>query len=490
MIKNKHLLFLLFLGISTSYSYAQTAPALSAIKEADLKSDIYYLASDEMRGRRAGTLDELNAATWLAKRAEDAGLKPAGDNGTYFQFFPLYRTTVASNSEISINGQNVELWKDAYQVSPVETNVEGQPIWLNTLDDTTANLKNKIVAMKLLPPDKLPAEGMSLWVYRYALGAIRQQTTSLKRQGVSAIILVADSTANAKIGFFGHGFEEGKYELKESEWKDDKNDTPVFLVTPSLEKQLKEGNATFQANIRVNKFKYPSVNVIAKAEGKDPKLKEEYVLFSAHHDHDGIGEPVKGDSIWNGADDNASVSVALIAIARAWEKQPGKRSALFVWHGAEERGLMGSRYFIENPKVEAENIVAVLNGDMIGGNDPDSAALLGSIVPHKNSTELVNMAMSANNEFTKFKVDTSWDAEDHPEFWYYRSDHLPYAETNIPSIFFTTLLHPDYHTPDDEADKIDITKLTKMAKWMYATGWKVSETVQKPTLDAKSEMKE
>ena len=425
MIKNKHLLFLLFLGISTSYSYAQTAPALSAIKEADLKSDIYYLASDEMRGRRAGTLDELNAATWLAKRAEDAGLKPAGDNGTYFQFFPLYRTTVASN-----------------------------------------------------------------WVYRYALGAIRQQTTSLKRQGVSAIILVADSTANAKIGFFGHGFEEGKYELKESEWKDDKNDTPVFLVTPSLEKQLKEGNATFQANIRVNKFKYPSVNVIAKAEGKDPKLKEEYVLFSAHHDHDGIGEPVKGDSIWNGADDNASVSVALIAIARAWEKQPGKRSALFVWHGAEERGLMGSRYFIENPKVEAENIVAVLNGDMIGGNDPDSAALLGSIVPHKNSTELVNMAMSANNEFTKFKVDTSWDAEDHPEFWYYRSDHLPYAETNIPSIFFTTLLHPDYHTPDDEADKIDITKLTKMAKWMYATGWKVSETVQKPTLDAKSEMKE
>jgi len=490
MIKNKHLQLTLLTLIITTYSYAQNPPALSAIKEADLKSDIYYLASDDMRGRRAGTIDELNAATWVAKRAADAGLKPAGDNGTYFQFFPLYRTTVASNSEVKINGENARLWNDVYPVSPVETSVEGTPIWLNSLADTTSTIKNRIVAIKLLPPDKLPADGMSLWVYRYALGAIRQQANILKRQGVSAIILVADSTANSKIGFFGHGFEEGQYELEESEWKNDKNDTPVFLVTPSFEEKLKEGNVTFKANIRVNKFKYPSVNVVAKAEGKDPKLKEQYVLFSGHHDHDGVGKPVKGDSIWNGADDNASVSVALLAIARAWIKQPGKRSALFVWHGAEERGLMGSRYFVEHPTVKEENIVAILNGDMIGRNDPESAALLGSIAPHKNSSQLVEMAMNANSELTKFMVDTSWDAEDHPEFWYYRSDHLPYAEVNIPAIFFTTLLHSDYHTPNDEADKIDISKLAKMTEWMYATGWKVSETAQKPTLDLKSDVKD
>lgn len=487
MIKNMHPNLLLLIGILTSYSYAQNPPGLSAIKEAELKSDIYYLASDEMRGRRAGTIDELNAAAWVAKRAADAGLKPAGDNGTYFQFFSLYRTTVANNSEVKINGKNAALWKDVYEVSPVETSIEGKPVWLNSLADTSSTLKNKIVAMKLLPPDNLPAEGMSLWVYRYARGALRQQTTTLKRQGVSAIILVADSTANSKIGFFGHGFKDGLYELKESDWKNDENDTPVFLVTPSYEKELKEGNASFMANIKVNKFKYPSANVIAKAEGTDPQLKEQYVLFSAHHDHDGIGEPVDGDSIWNGADDNASVSVALLAIGRAWVKQRGKRSALFVWHGAEERGLMGSRYFVEHPTVKKENILAVLNGDMIGRNDPDSAALLGSIEPHKNSSQLVNMAMSANNKLTKFKVDTSWDAEQHPEFWYFRSDHLPYAETNIPSIFFTSLLHPDYHTPADEADNIDITKLTKMTQWMYATGWKVSETTQKPILETKSE---
>ena len=486
----KYFKFFLVTGMITSYAYAQTPPALSAIKEADLKSDIYYMASDKMRGRRAGTIDELNAAAWVAKRAADAGLKPAGDNETYFQFFPLFRTTVATNSEVKINGNNAKLWKDVYEVSPVETRIEGTPLWLNALADTTSNLKDKIVAMKLLPPDKLPAEGMSLWVYRYALSAIRQQTSVLKRQGVSAIILVADSTANSKIGFFGHGFKEGKYELEKSEWKNSENDTPVFLVRPSYLEELKQGSASFQADIKVNKYKYPSVNVIAKAEGTDPQLKDQFVLFSGHHDHDGVGEPVKGDSIWNGADDNASVSVALLAIARAWVEHPGKRSALFVWHGAEERGLMGSRYFVENPTVKKANIVAVLNGDMIGRNDPDSAALLGSIEPHKNSTQLVDMAMDANSELTKFKVDTSWDAEDHPEFWYYRSDHLPYARANIPSIFFTTLLHADYHTPADEADKIDIHKLAKMTQWMYATGWKVSEASQKPALDNKSEMKD
>ncbi len=104
MMKNKYLQLLFLLGIITSNSYAQNPPALSAIKEADLKSDLYYLASDEMRGRRVGTIDELNASVWVAQRAAEAGLQPAGDNNTYFQFFPLYRTTVTNNSMVNING--------------------------------------------------------------------------------------------------------------------------------------------------------------------------------------------------------------------------------------------------------------------------------------------------------------------------------------------------------------------------------------------------
>ena len=468
----------------TASSKPAKAPAgISAIKTAELKEDLFVLASDSMRGKRAGTLDELKAAAWVAAQARKAGLEPAGDNGSYFQFFPLEREKVSEESNIKINGKDLKLWQEAWVRRPQPFSVNAPVVWLNSLADTTKNVEGKVVAMKLLPPDKLPAEGMSLWVYRYAHSALRQQADQLKNAGAEAVVLVADSIAESKIGFFGHGLEEGTYNLQNSRRGSTEKETPLVLVGSQFEDELKKPNATFDAEVGVNKYIFPSANVVAKAPGSDPRLKNEYVLFSGHHDHDGIGVAVDGDSIWNGADDNASVSVAMLAIGRAWKKDPPKRSALFVWHGAEERGLFGSRYFVQNPTVKKENIVAVLNGDMIGRNEPGKAALLGSIEPHRNSEELVAMAHAANEELTKFEVDTSWDEADHPENWYYRSDHLPYAQAGIPAIFFTTLLHPDYHTPEDEAERIDMDKLTKMTKWMYGTGVKAANSPTAPALD-------
>ncbi|MEH6405734.1 MAG: M28 family peptidase [Leeuwenhoekiella sp.] len=485
LLKLLSITFLLSISLHTERSIAQTKepPALSAIKEAELKKDLFEMASDSMRGRRAGTLDEFRAAAWVAQQAQEAGLEPAGDDGTYFQFFNLKRTTVSAESTISLNGKNLEMWKEAWVTSPVEASVKSAVTWQKSLADTTKSLSGKVIAMDLMPPSTLPAEGMSLWVYRYALSAIRQQAGQLIKQGAAAVILVADSTAQSQIGFFGHGFEEGKYLIEGMDAPNTKA-APVVLVSSKFKDELMKSDAQISLQLGVNIFDYPSENVIAKVPGTDSELKNEYVLFSGHHDHDGVGVPDKeGDSIWNGADDNATVSVALLAIGRAWKANPGKRSALFVWHGAEERGLLGSRYFVRHPVVKKEAIVAVLNGDMIGRNDPDSAALLGSIAPHRNSQQLVDMAMSANDELTHFKVDTSWDAEVHPEHWYFRSDHLPYAQWGIPSLMFTTLLHPDYHTPRDEPEGIDITKLTKMTKWMYGTGWKVSESTAAPALE-------
>lgn len=457
-------------------------PALDAIKSTELKQDLFTLASDSMRGRRAGTLDELRAAAWVAQRAQEAGLKPAGDDGTYFQFFNLKRRVVDSSSTVNIDGNSLALWEDAWITTPTEAKLETPITWLETLQDTTTSYAGKVIATRLMPPAPLPAEGMSLWVYRYALSAIRQQAGQLVKQGAKAVILVADSTAQSKIGFFGHGMEEGTYAIDDTQQRP-ANESPVILVSQHWADALQKSGATISLDLKVNKFDYPSANVVAKAEGTDAQLKNEYVLFSGHHDHDGVGEPVDGDSIWNGADDNASVSVALLAIGRAWIEKPGKRSGLFVWHGAEERGLFGSRYYSAHPTVSKASIVAVLNGDMIGRNAEGEAALLGAIPPHRNSQELVDMAMKANDALTKFKVDTAWDAESHPEHWYFRSDHLPYAQTDIPAIFFTTLLHPDYHTPKDEAETININKLTKMTKWIYATGWEISETAKKPTLE-------
>ena len=189
------------------------------------------------------------------------------------------------------------------------------------------------------------------------------------------------------------------------------------------------------------------------------------------------------DSIRNGADDNASVDVAILAAGRAFVRAPGRRSALFVWHGAEERGLLGSRWFSAHPTVPRASMVAVLNGDMVGRNTPDSAALLGVQPPHRNSSELVAIALAANRAVGRFALDSTWDRPSHPEGWYFRSDHLPYARAGVPAVMFTTLLHPDYHTVRDEPSRIDYAKLTRMARWMYATGWVVAERDRRPALD-------
>jgi Zn-dependent M28 family amino/carboxypeptidase len=144
---------------------------------------------------------------------------------------------------------------------------------------------------------------------------------------------------------------------------------------------------------------------------------------------------------------------------------------------------MGSRWYVKHPTVPLASIVACLNGDMIGRNDPDTGALLGATPPHRNSPELVEMALAANQAVTKFTVDSSWDDPQHREGWYYRSDHLPYARMGVPALFFTTLLHPDYHTPNDNPDRIDYAKLTRMTRWMYATGRAVADAGKRPAVD-------
>jgi hypothetical protein len=459
-------------------------PGLTAINEADLKKDIFELAANSFRGRRTGTTDELRGAAWVAQKAMEAGLKPAGDDGTYFQFLSLHRTRVGENSVFSVNEQKLALWKDVFEPVPIAAHLHGAITWLSSLADTNTNLKGKMVALKIEAPKPLPYAAYSLWSYRYIQLAVRQMHDALRKKEVSAIILVADSIASSALKeAAGHNFKDGTYQLESAPVTPGAIRTPLFVVTGNVEPELKKQGAAINADIEVMSYLYPTVNVVATAAGTDPILKNEYVLYSGHHDHDGVWQSPGRDSIYNGADDNASVTVAMLAIGRAWVKYPGKRSALFVWHGAEERGLLGSKYYALHPTVKKEAIVAVLNGDMIGRNSIDSAALLGVIPPHRNSKLLVSLAMQANEQLTHFKVDTTWDQADHPERWYFRSDHLSYAQAGIPAIMYSSLLHHDYHTVRDIPESISVPKLYKMTKWMYATGWLVSQSDQKIVVD-------
>jgi hypothetical protein len=471
---------------STKVNANSNPPAISAITEKDLQTDLYEMAGDHFRGREAGTLDELAASVWWADKMRAAGLKPAGDDGTYFQFFNLKRKRISLSSKVSIGDHDLQLWKDVLvsQTIPLNFSVPIVYAGLATKEDLDKlELKGKAVAIKVSPEEI--NLNVSLPERRYTGYVFRKYRADLIQRGAAAVIFIADEMGEKSWVQVVPQLSRGLYDVEggASAAAAATSNIPVFWLHGSDIELVQSTGALLKVDIHIESFDYPSVNLIGKIDGIDAALKKEYVLFSGHTDHDGVRAPYGNDSIYNGADDNASVNVALLAIARAFKKSPGKRSALFVWHGAEERGLLGSKWYAVHPTVEKSSVVAVLNGDMIGYNNPDSAALLGMQPPHRNSAELVNMALEANNEGTKFKLDTLWDKPEHVEGWYFRSDHLSYARAGYPAIFYSTLLHPLYHTPMDEPKIINIKKLHRMTEWMYRTGWKVANNNKRPVID-------
>lgn len=470
---------------------------MAAITRADLERDLYAMAGDGMRGREAGTPDEMRASMWVAEQLRSIGVKPVGQDGSYFQWFNMVRTRVSTVSTNGAVGDTpLTVWTDFVPLGSANADVSAPVVWLGDGADSTIDVRGKIAAIQITAP---PAASIRTTTnskeVRYANAAITAATQRVQRRGAVGIMLVADSTTDVAFDGLAVLRERGTYDVdggaprfagqatQAARPQSARTaPTPAVLVRGRMAARLKAG-ATAEFHVRVEHFTTPSSNIVGVIRGTDPVLRNEYVLYSSHQDHDGVRYVIDGDSVWAGADDNGTVSVALLAIARAFAKQPGKRSVLFVYHGAEERGLLGSRYHAAHPVVPLGSIVAVLNGDMIGRNHPDSASLLGIQPPHRNSTELVGMALRANTLTGAFKLDSIWDRPTHPEGWYFRSDHVPYARLNIPAVMYSTNLHPDYHTPRDKPSAIDYPKLTRMTQWMYLTGWYVATTTKRPSID-------
>jgi hypothetical protein len=260
-------------------------------------------------------------------------------------------------------------------------------------------------------------------------------------------------------------------------------------------------------------------NVIGRIDGSDPRLKDSYVLFGAHYDHIGYQQappaqgrgggggaapggcagqqrdtPKPGDVINNGADDDGSGTVAVMALAHAFATGPKpKRSLIFVWHTGEEAGLYGSRYMADYPEVPLDNVSAQLNIDMIGRNrcdDPKEENTVYVVGSDRISTELHNLNEDANAALLQpMKLDYEMNDPADPESIYTRSDHYSYASKGIPIIFYTTGLHRDYHYLTDEVEKIDFPKLAHITQLVYATGTKVANLDHAPARDNKGPRK-
>ena len=485
------------LAAQTKPKRAALPAAYSAVREADLRRDVTAMAGPAMRGREGGTVDEMRASMWMAEQYRRIGLKPMGEDSSWFQWFDITRTRVSvTSSRARIGGQAMALFADFIPVNVIPAEVAGQVRWVADAADTTIDVRGRIVATPLLAPAPNSIRVNSYtFASRYADAAINTTIARFARRGAAGIVLVASPEVDSAFDVVSSARSRGSYDVDNVVSRTSTVPqriapppalgsavTPVYLVRAAMRDSLmREPQA--ELAIRLERFTTPSLNIIGVVRGTDPVLRDEYVVFSSHQDANGVRTTLEGDSVHAGADDNATVSAALLAAARAFVRQPGKRSVLFINHGAEERGLLGSRYHVSHPVVPIGQIVAVLNGDMIGRNHPDTATLLGVQPPHRNSTDLVDMALRANELTGRFVLDSLWDRPTHPEGWYFRSDHVPYARMNVPSLMYSTNLHDDYHTPRDNPERIDYRKLTRMAQWMYVTGWLVANAPARPRVD-------
>jgi hypothetical protein len=496
----------------------QADPGFS-ISAAELRRDLFIFADDSFRGRETGTADAQRAAAFLARRVQQLGLEPAGDS-LYMQRVPLVRETVARATELIVSSLTGE--RQTLRIGPeVAPAISIGP----ELPEPARSAEGDLVFVGEGPSDDAEAVALGQMVLegRVLVTVIggRRGETSENGKKLTTIQAFAVRVGRllefrpAAIVLLMTGDMENEYKRRlpamlRSVALDGPAPTnttvpklPMILFglakrgSPLLPVRWPNDNAAQQlgrqlsAHVEVDSVRFTGYNVVAVVRGHDPRLNKTYLAYGAHYDHIGVihSDPVRGgrrgraDSIANGADDDGSGSVALLAIARQMTNLRPRRSVLFVWHIAEEQGRLGSAYFTTHATVPIDSIVTQLNADAIGGNAANSLYLVGPrAAPNYLSWRLGMIVDSVNRESaTPFKIDRKWDDPDEPDRMYTRSDHYNYAKKGIPVIFFSTGCSSDYHTVFDEPQKIDYDKLTHVARLMLESGLVVANRSSRPT---------
>jgi hypothetical protein len=495
----------------------QVAPAgpatgATAITADALRRDLFVFASDSFGGRSTGTPYAAKAARFLATRLQALGIEPAGDSG-FFQRVPLKRNTMAA-SELSVtNGsapQKLTLGSDLLLLSSFGA---GAPLPRLTADaelvfagygiqDSTARRADftgvdmagkTVVILSGAPPN---ADSVMRAKYGSIQTVFMRIGAAMQRQPAAIIVLIPDSTYTVA----QPQFSRPQFELLGNEQAGSAtpprsapmvalarlaNNSPFLPSDWAMNDRSRAmPGSRFVARVSDRADTVVTHNVVGIVRGSDPARRNTYVAYGAHYDHIGIGESgANRDSVNNGADDDGSGSVALLAIARAWAQGPKPpRSALFIWHIGEELGLFGSAWFTEHPTVPIDSIVAQINADMIGRNHPDSLYVVGpGAAPNGQSRGLGAVLDTVNaREAKPFVFNREWDTTTHPERIYYRSDHYNYAAKGIPIVFLTTGLHPQYHQVTDEPQLIDYAKLSRVGMLMYDVGIELAKRQARP----------
>jgi len=502
-----------------------------SISQTDLAAHMKFLASDELEGRDTGEPGLHVAALYLAAQAEKVGLKPVNGEDGYFQHYIIHeRAYDLENNQVIISseGREPQFSKEHFFMFPAVDNdstvIEGEVVFagygINDRENDYNDLENldiegKVVLIMSRGPMNEDGTEMRFGGEKYAgLMGFRSKMPYIYSRNPKAVLVVNDPKSGMKsIEDMSPGIANYLSRTRTLEPVAESPaatmDRPRMLLIhrnladriletsgknlEELQKEIdREGNPrSFQLDgtrVRIeaftedNELKVP--NVFGIIEGSDPGLKDEMVIYLAHYDH--VGTDGEG-GVFNGADDNASGTVGLIEIAEAFmhEKKPPARSIGFLWVSAEEIGLFGSRYFADHPLVPMEQIVSVINLDMIGRTKSEEDLLSGQnslTIVGKDTVKVIgalqsSLIMDINQETLEelgLSGNYNYNDPNHPDRYFYRSDHINFARMDIPVLFYSTGTHRDYHRVTDTEERIDYAKFEKMVELSYLVGYKIA----------------
>lgn len=460
------------------------------INKEDLKTHLEIIASDEYEGRETGRKGQKMAAEYLINEFKKDGL--AAPEGFSDYRLPFDVVEVQQGGTITTSDNSYQFNKDFFHLF-VNTDYEldnVQTLFQGTLDSRS----------KYVPRYSLNTEDMAL-VFYVPTGASFQDMRDMYEKYSSsskAVIFVSEDYAKY-YKYLEHYATSSKMILKEEA---DKLITCPFILTNAetmnfgieysekLEKKWSKGkkfgayNQQIDLSLNTDSEVLGTENVVAFIEGSDSLLKDEVLVITAHYDHIGMHD----GEIFNGADDDGTGTVTLLELAEAFivAKRQGdgpRRSILFMPVSGEEKGLLGSSFYSNNPIYKLENTIADLNIDMIGRTDDlhkDSAMYVYIIGSNMISDDLHEANEKANAEHTKINLDYRYNSLDDPNRFYFRSDHYNFAVKGIPSIFYFSGVHEDYHQATDTVDKIDFQKVETVARLVFHTAWNLANADKRP----------
>ena len=518
-----------------------TAPENGSIRADRLRADLMFLAGDGFRGRLTDTPENALALEWIKSRFERLGLKPMGQAGSYFAPNNLMLGALADGNllEIAADGVTGRIGVGAdfypHRFSPIADAAgplafAGFGISAPALgyDDLGGEVRGRILLVLDHEPGETdpasPFDGVVTSEYANPL----RKALAAQDRGAAGVLVVAD--------FLNHAGPEDFDSLGRAYWPTpaprlpryflaawaERLRIPVGQISRALAEQLVRNSGrtlvdlaggaesrrgtpvvplaqTVTLRTAITRHIVPDRNVLAMIEGADPALRDEVVIVSSHPDHNGAD----GAQIWNGADDNGSGTVGVLAIAEAYARaaetgRRPKRSVLFVAFNSEERGpLLGSWGYTEMPAVPLARTVAVINLDMIGRNEevPEGGGSRFRGLPaqsaeaNRNSVSLLGWSRSRSltaaveRANTAFGLTLKKEYDNNVSNLIRRGDSWPFLQRGVPAIWLNTGLHPDYHTIYDRPEKIDYAKMERIVRLAHQLSWDLAEAIDRPRLD-------